>query len=247
MTAVNTYLIVLVILGSITITTVLADTVNVNTYPYQIPGSGNPGLNVASSGNVGIGTTGPAAKLDLGTNPGLFLGGFTNQWGFDVNVTDYGGGNVPLMFISRGSGINNEVMRITHGGYVGIGNTNPQTQLSIGSINAGSGEATNMGSIQIATAGGLTNTPGGLEFKTSSYQNGYGWRITAPDTYGSAGTPLTIQDRSNSAGWTEIMRITNAGNVGIGTTSPAQKLDVSGNIRLTGNMTSPNDICIGTC
>ena len=37
------------------------------------------------------------------------------------------------------------------------------------------------------------------------------------------------------------------GNVGIGTSSPAAKLDVSGNIRLTGNIVSPNDICIGSC
>jgi len=38
-----------------------------------------------------------------------------------------------------------------------------------------------------------------------------------------------------------------SGKVGIGTSTPAQKLDVIGNIRLTGNVTSPNDICIGSC
>jgi len=37
------------------------------------------------------------------------------------------------------------------------------------------------------------------------------------------------------------------GNVGIGTESPVETLDVRGNIRLTGNIVSPNDICIGTC
>lgn len=37
------------------------------------------------------------------------------------------------------------------------------------------------------------------------------------------------------------------GNVGVGTVTPAEKLDVSGNIRLTGNIVSPNDICIGAC
>ncbi len=38
-----------------------------------------------------------------------------------------------------------------------------------------------------------------------------------------------------------------AGNVGIGTTSPAQKLDVNGNIKLTGSIISDGDICIGNC
>ena len=36
------------------------------------------------------------------------------------------------------------------------------------------------------------------------------------------------------------------GNVGIGT-SPTEALDVAGNIRLTGNILSPGDICIGAC
>ncbi len=38
------------------------------------------------------------------------------------------------------------------------------------------------------------------------------------------------------------------GNVGVGTTSPTEKLDVNGNIHLggKGNITSSNDICIGT-
>jgi len=46
---------------------------------------------------------------------------------------------------------------------------------------------------------------------------------------------------------TEQVRITNTGNLGIGDSTPTEKLDVAGNIRLTGNIVSPNDICIGTC
>jgi len=41
--------------------------------------------------------------------------------------------------------------------------------------------------------------------------------------------------------------LTSNGNVGIGDTTPQEKLDVKGNIRLTGNIVSPNDICIGKC
>ncbi len=37
------------------------------------------------------------------------------------------------------------------------------------------------------------------------------------------------------------------GNVGIGTTAPGEKLEVSGNFKLTGNIIPAGDICIGNC
>jgi len=43
------------------------------------------------------------------------------------------------------------------------------------------------------------------------------------------------------------MSIVKGGNIGIATTNPQELLDVNGNIRLTGNIVSPNDICIGNC
>ena len=37
------------------------------------------------------------------------------------------------------------------------------------------------------------------------------------------------------------------GNVGIGRTNPIEKLEVAGNIKLSGNLISDGDICIGNC
>ena len=37
------------------------------------------------------------------------------------------------------------------------------------------------------------------------------------------------------------------GNVGIGKLNPAERLDVNGNIQLTGDILSSGDICIGAC
>jgi len=44
----------------------------------------------------------------------------------------------------------------------------------------------------------------------------------------------------------EVMRLVGS-NVGIGTASPQEKLDVNGNIKLSGNIVSDGDICIGAC
>ena len=44
-----------------------------------------------------------------------------------------------------------------------------------------------------------------------------------------------------------IAILSSNGNVGIGTTSPTEALDVNGNIKLNGNIVSNGDICIGTC
>jgi len=48
----------------------------------------------------------------------------------------------------------------------------------------------------------------------------------------------------------EVIRIDSAGKLGIGTSTPAEKLDVNGNIKLSGfgrSITSDGDICIGNC
>lgn len=157
-------LILIAVLCSVTITTVLADTVTINTYPYQIPGSSNSGFNVGSSGFVGIGTSNPLTPLHLVTS------GATEQ-------RVEGGAGAYYTLKDNSGPLNSKFIRIADGS----------------------------GNMYIQTVN---------------------------DAYTSATNLVTIQ---------------NNGFVGIGTTSPQQALDVSGNLRLTGNVVSPNDICIGTC
>ncbi|SRR5579875_481163 len=234
------YLIPLIVLGSVTITTVIADTVTINTYPYQVPGQSSTGLTVASSGNVGIGTTNPSYTLhvigsssspgtfgNIGTlgignpsaGPGIILG-YQNGYSW---MQSYGA--VPLQINPLG----NNVILNSGAGNVGIGTTNPSYTLHVIGSSSSPGTFGNIGTLGI---GNPSAGPGII----LGYQNGYSWM----QSYGAV--PLQINPLGNN-----VILNSGAGKVGIGTTVPQQALDVAGNVRLTGNIVSPNDICIGNC
>jgi hypothetical protein len=63
---------------------------------------------------------------------------------------------------------------------------------------------------------------------------------------GSAKTGSLAFLIGNGSAPIEVARITNAGNVGIGTTSPAQLLSVQGNALLSGNLVAANITATGT-
>jgi hypothetical protein len=60
------------------------------------------------------------------------------------------------------------------------------------------------------------------------------------------GSEFSLRDFT-SANRADIAIKTATGNVGIGHSSPTEKLDVNGNIKLSGNIKSNGDICIGAC
>jgi hypothetical protein len=92
---------------------------------------------------------------------------------------------------------------------VGIGTASPSNTLEI----AGSGTPININS--------TNDEVKKIQFENSGVIQGY---------YGcSSGTPMRILNGSS----TELMRITSAGNVGIGTSSPATNLDINGNARVS--------------
>jgi len=115
-------------------------------------------------------------------------------------------------------------------------------------------DATHQGDVQIFSQPTGAASPGGLEFKTSTFGSGFGWRITGIDAGG--GTPLLFYTREGSATWTEVMRLTaanvltvnsntvwHAGNDGAGSGLDADTLDgVQGSdyVTLTGTQTLTN-------
>ena len=166
-------------------------------------------MRITSAGNVGIGTTSPTYKLSI-LGPVL---GTAISWTDAANNTGYLsirgaaaaiGADNNLVFETAAS----ERMRITSAGNVGIGTTSPGTKLTVnGNFSSQLSDANDIRLIIAPT--------------TSLIQ------IAA--TYNTTGS---FQPLGFFTSDVERMRITSAGNVGIGTTSPLTALSVSGNLSL---------------
>jgi hypothetical protein len=180
-------------------------------------------MRLDSSGNVGIGTTNPSVT---GYGKAVRLQGTSNA---AYEVTD---GTVSTVLLSTAGSLGivrtdtnhslvlgtngTERMRIDTSGNVGIGTSSPDAQLDV----------TRSGNGQIAVL--QTTSSRGFSFDSQSDT-----ALQIASIQGSTNMDLWANTLSFSAGATERMRITSAGLVGIGTSSPAAKLDVNGQINTT--------------
>ena len=208
--------------------------------------------NLNVNGNIGVATTSPGEKLHVNGN--LRLGSSSNNT-VDDNSNRYistagqlqiksndsglndsfvnlilqsgktdpgkiviGGGNSEqfrdIEFFTAGS--STERMRIHHNGYVGVGTSSPGRRLE---VYTGDGSVPGLRLRRYPT--GSTYTDFQHADSTSPANSKEGLAIITSD--GNATTQ-------------EVMRICGDGNVGVGTTNPAYKLHVNGDMKFVGNI-----------
>ena len=175
--------------------------------------------------NVGIGTTAPAAKLDLRGDMRLDGSAGTDRSIYFRNQGTVGGQvksdkNLSL-WAGNGSGSATQYLTIKEGGNVGIGTTAPTHTLHTSTSATGvyiqreiSSNAANLSEFNSHRSLIIKNRTGGSFLMFGG--NGSRTDIQATD---GAGTPTAKNIALNPFG----------GNVGIGTTSPAARLHISGN------------------
>jgi len=182
----------------------------------------------------------PAAGIGTGLIFEIQDGGNTEEQGrINVELDDVTNGaeDATMTFDINQNGTMTEVMRIDGtAGFVGIGTSSPASKLHI----VGSDETTaaintaTATTLEVSGTGLSTGNGGAIVFSANSSA----WKFAAIKSLVTDGSNNTTGDLafstrpvSTDATLTEAMRITSAGNVGIGTSSPLATLHVEGTVR----------------
>jgi hypothetical protein len=184
-------------------------------------------MRLNASGYLGIGTNNPASKLHVTDSSGSSFGRFENSSGtnqkLDVGVNNssqnfvFGYGAYPLLIGTNGS----ERMRIDASGNVGIGTTSPAVKFQINDTGT-AGFSFDPSNTAIASTFGVG---GHLLLRAQVTGSTGGGQIFLG---GSARGDSLINAISFDTSNTERMRLDASGNLGIGTASPAARLDITG-------------------
>ena len=186
-------------------------------------------LRIDSTGNVGIGTNNPNKTLTIqgGTYPALAMGEdnshqFMVEWDSinDLARLQTSGHSYPFSF-GNGSlyiGAGNAV------GKVGVGTTNPTSSLQIRNAAAGTVSGTELLKLESAHDASAVGSGGIIRFSNSMAA----FDAATIKTYTNGIGDVSLKFQTGYGALADRMTIANNGNVGIGNTAPAQKLQVKG-------------------
>jgi hypothetical protein len=198
-------------------------------FAANIGGATGTGLIVTNQGNVGIGTTAPGYKLHVQGTDGILASIRLEATGADskaflatdndANVWSVGidGTNSDAWVLSNSFGLTTPKITVLTDGNVGIGTTGPGAVLH--AYTTGSTDQA-----RFERNGGTAGTTGKLSILQSNFGYSGG---TGADTILDADWGLGLRVNKQSGTPTLGMLITNAGNVGIGTTSPSYLLHIA--------------------
>jgi hypothetical protein len=196
-----------------------------------------------TSTGLGIGTTSPDAPFHVANSgftcarferPSVSGGGIVIQLkNGDGNIWNIGHGGSEEFGIYNGSTFAEQFCILTDG-KVGIGTNSPSDLLEISQ--ATDGATIRISSTQNNSSHSQTTPFGSLEFYSGDASGGgagiRGAIKCYPTASSGAASDLAFTLSDGSTNDTEVARFTQEGYLGIGTTSPSEKLNVNGNIRV---------------
>ena len=202
-------------------------------------GGGVEGI-YSDGSNIGIGTTSPSQKLDVagtikGNNLTIGTSLIHTQGGYLGIGTTSPSQKLDVAGRIKGDhlGVGTDLI-YTDGPNVGVGTTSPSVKLDV------FGDVTTYGKIKVGYSGmghGCLELYNTVNLGIAIVSKIQGGTVLNGASYTGGGT-LRFFTRETVGNLTEKMTILDDGDVGIGTTSPGEKLQVNGNLRLG---SSPNN------
>lgn len=204
--------------GSIRNYSALSSRQKVTPTPYALQ---TRGIFVNDDGNVGIGTTGPQHKLHVVRNSGTTIFGYTRT-GTGVAGFSEGSGTGVYGFSDIEDGYAGYFSGLTYFSHrVGIGTESPTRDLHI---------YRDFGPAQVGIVTADTSSKAQVIFGDGA---GNKWTISSDNTDDNK-----LHFRSGHASGTPRVTFQQDGKVGIGTTNPAERLHVAGNLKVNGTITN---------